>query len=213
MPLFIKENINGGILALWELTENPEVLTGMVKISPEDRDTYEKFTNNRRKKEWLATRVLLREALHVNSAISYKNSGRPYLEDSSYNIGISHSSGFVALLAHKEKTPGVDIENINRSIEKVAPKFMSQDELNSCLIKEDKYSREKLFVHWSAKEAVFKMVPHSGIEFSSRINILPFNLNNSAGEIKAVYKHDNKQETIPLSYRFIKDNLLVWGFY
>jgi phosphopantetheinyl transferase len=213
MPLFSKENINEGTLALWEITESPEELLLLLNLTHKETEKYKKFSNIRRKKEWLATRILLKEVISEPSTICYQKDGKPYLQNNPYNIGISHSAEFAVLYIHKEKTPGIDIENRDRSIEKIAPKFMSEAELKSCLINKDEYSKNKLFIHWSAKEAVFKMIPHQGIEFSTQIIVSPFNMNNQGGKIDAVYRHKEKQEVIPLSYRFIKNNLLVWGVY
>jgi phosphopantetheinyl transferase len=213
MPLFFKENIDRGTLALWQLKESVEELLNLIDLTQIEKEKYKKFTNDRRKKEWLATRVLLKEVVSKESTISYNKHGKPFLKDSDYNIGISHSSDFAALITCREKIPGIDIENINRIIEKIAPKFMSETELQACLNDNNKYSKKKLFIHWSAKEAVFKMIPHHGIEFSTQINIQPFNLDISGGGINTVYKHEGNEQIIPLSYRFIENNLLVWGLY
>lgn len=211
MPLYSKEKINGGILALWEVTESPEELLEQVTLSKDEKERFNKFLNMRRKKEWLATRILLKEVISGPLLICYGEDGKPFLKDSPYNIGISHSTEFVGIYVHKEKIPGIDIENINRQIEKIAPKFMSYTELQFCLSSKNEYSNEKLFIHWGAKEAVFKMIPDPGVDFATQIIILPFEINKPKGKLSAVYSNKQEHSTIPLSYRFIKNNLMVWG--
>lgn len=212
MPLFTNENIEDASLGLWEITETPEELRQIVTLTPAEEKEFKSFTNLRRQREWLATRALLQRMLDEPFEIRHLTDGKPVLQNTPYHISISHSSEYAAVLLHEEMQPGLDIENVSRSIDKVAPRFLSADELQNCLTN-DGYSNIKLFMHWCAKEAIFKMIPHQGIEFSTQIQIPAFEMTGSNGSFTGLFKGLFGTDHIDLNYRFVEDNLMVWGLY
>jgi phosphopantetheinyl transferase len=212
MPLFTAENIDDSLLGLWEITETPKELRQMVSLTPAEEKEFRTFTNSRRQREWLATRALLQKMLEESFEICHLMDGKPVLENTPYHISISHSTEYAAVLLHKKMQTGIDIENVSRSINKVAPRFLSAEELQNCLTN-DGYSNIKLFMHWCAKEAIFKMIPHQGVEFSTQIQIPAFEMTGSNGSFTGLFRGIFGTEHIDLNYRFIEDNLMVWGLY
>lgn len=212
MPLFTNENIDDALLGLWEITETPEELRQIVTLTAAEEREFGSFTNLRRQREWLAIRALLQQMLDEPFEIRHLADGKPVLKNTPYHISISHSTEYAAVLLDKELQPGLDIENVSRSIDKMAPRFLSAEELQSCLT-DDGYSNIKLFIHWCAKEAIFKMIPHQGVEFSTQIQIPPFEMTGSNGSFTGLFKGLFGTEHIDLNYRFIEDNLMVWGLF
>jgi phosphopantetheinyl transferase len=124
-----------------------------------------------RKREWLAVRVLLKEITGEEKRILYTGGGKPYLEDRSYYISISHTKNYVAVCLHTDHPVAIDIEQISPRAEKIRSRFMSETE-------EKKLSAVNPLVHtllhWSAKETLFKYLDENDIEFKSQLHIDAF---------------------------------------
>jgi len=210
MPLILHENIENGVIGLWKVSEDTETLLVMAKLSHPDATTYSGISAQHRKKEWLATRALLNELLGEPHLINYHSDGRPYLENLTDNISITHSTGYVAIQLHSAAVPGIDIELINRHVGKVASRFLSADELAACTVNTERSNR-KVLLHWCAKEAIFKMVPLNDIEFSTHIQILLGNSDNDTGTIAGIFNDKAGPVPITLKYKIVNEVLLVWG--
>ena len=88
-------------IAIWEITETLEELLQLSNtISTAD------FNTEKRKKEWLASRLLLND-INPNYSISYNAFGAPELNNGSF-ISISHSKGLVAIIISQRQV-GLDI--------------------------------------------------------------------------------------------------------
>jgi phosphopantetheinyl transferase len=124
-----------------------------------------------RQREWLSIRVLLKEMLGKETRIFYTDSGQPYLPDSLYRIGISHTKGFVALALDEKGPVGVDIECISERVERIRDRFMSVSETKKI---SQKQPLIHLLLHWSAKEALLKCMDEKAIDFRSQLHIHPF---------------------------------------
>ena len=74
----------------------------------------------------------------------------------------------MVIYLHPEEQPGIDIELITRNVAKAARRFLSAEELKDCMAG-DQLSNKDLMLRWCAKEAVFKMVPFSDVDFASQI--------------------------------------------
>jgi len=210
MPLILLKNIDDGVIGLWKISEELEELHQLAGLSPQDLNTYSGISALHRKKEWLATRALLNNLVTKYSPIKYHNDGRPYPETGQYNISISHTTGFVAVMVHEHLIPGIDIELTARQVGRVASRFLSPGEQEACSEKTG-FSNQRLLLHWCAKEAVFKMVPFSNIEFSTDIHISLNSPPPNSGIFKAVFNHKAGQIDILLEYLEESGVVLVWG--
>ena len=210
MPLILRENIENEVIGLWKISEATETLLTLAKLSFPDAITYSGISAEHRKKEWLATRVLLIELIGEPHLIKYHADGRPYLEHLPDHISITHSTGYVAIQLHSTAIPGIDIELINRQVGKVASRFLSPDELAACTVNAERSNR-RVLLHWCAKEAIFKMVPLSNIEFSTHIQILLGDSDFDSGTIAGIFNDKAGPVPINLKYKIVNDVLLVWG--
>lgn len=211
MPLILRKNIENGEIGLWKISEEIEALLLLAKLSVPDTITYSRISAPHRKKEWLATRALLNELKSEPHLIKYHNDGRPFLEDCLTNISISHSTGYIAIILHDTSIPGIDIELITRKVGRVASRFLSPEELATCNDNAE-LSNHRMLVHWCAKEAIFKMVPLSNIEFSTDIRI---SINDSTSDSDSFHgTFNDKSGPIPITlyHKLISEILIVWGW-
>ena len=211
MPLILNKHIENGEIGLWEISEEVDELLILAKLAAPDITTYSGISALHRKKEWLATRALLNELTGESTLIQYHNDGRPYLKTSQFNISISHSNGFVAILLHSLFMPGIDIELLNRQVGKVASRFLSPEELAACNGKAELSNHLKL-LHWCAKEAIFKMIALTNVEFSTDILIQINESTENNGSFSGIFNDKSSQITIPLSFMEESGVLLVWGW-
>jgi len=211
MAIIQTEKIENGLFGLWKITEEIEELLSMANLSTPDFETWSAIKAIQRKKEWLATRALLKELTNQRIQISYFPDGRPYLNGVSMNISISHTKGYAAILLHEKEIPGIDIELNSRSAEKVAHRIFSPEELESCK-ENDGYSNKKLLIHWCAKESIFKMVPEHNVSYLNQIHI---SLNEPVIEphsFPGTFQSESGPIPINLFYKSIEELILVWGW-
>lgn len=115
MPIIFKKNIEGGWLALWQITESEEALRKVVSAS--DIASCAAMRSPKRRIERLAWRALLRELLPGAGEVRYDD-GAPKI-DGGY-IGVSHCKGCAALIFRTERPCSIDIEPADRDVSRAA---------------------------------------------------------------------------------------------
>lgn len=156
MPLLFTQTLDGAALGVWSKQETAEQLLPMIDLCDSDKAVYEKIGNDRRRTEWLASRVLLKVLLNRNATIGHDADGKPYLVDDDEFISISHSKNMVTVMLAKSNL-GIDIEQISPRTTKVRHKFLTGNELDWC-----KTDIEHTLV-WTVKESAYKLIG-SGLE-------------------------------------------------
>lgn len=202
MP-FLKEIETGyGPLAVWSLTDSLTDLENLCQLNDKDRQTYLTFKAEKRKKEFLASRILIQKLLGRDACINYNAHGKPYL-DNKLHISISHSSDFVVVFVSKEKI-GIDVERKDRNIDKIATRFLHSEEQKE--IDQQKFSGIAKTIYWCAKEAIFKCTEDAGIQFNEDIRIDPFGLEEE-GRFTAKLKN---RHNYTLEYLNLQNNIVVY---
>jgi 4'-phosphopantetheinyl transferase len=210
MPLIFLKHIEQGRIGLWEISEELEELIQYAHLSESDKASYCEISALHRKKEWLAVRALLNKLYPQAPRINYHGDGRPHLETGEFQISISHTKGFVAVLLHKTASPGIDIELSSRDVERVASRFLSDQEMEACR-NGSQYANRMGLIHWCAKEAIFKMIPLSNIQFATDISIHLNDTTLDHGTFKGIFSTKSETHTIQLEYLEFKKVLIVWG--
>lgn len=205
MPLYKTITIPDGLIGVWLLTETSIDL--FPNFFPEELadPAFLNYTHEKRKVEWLATRVLIKQLIGPDFSITYSETGKPILNHARYkHLSISHSRDFAAVILHKNLNVGLDIENITRNYNPIEKRYLSEDEL----IQVNKKPRMQC-LYWCAKETIFKLVPDDGIEFRRQIHISPFNpeLEN---EFSARFIAKNRKLSYQLHFQTFSDHCLVW---
>jgi phosphopantetheinyl transferase len=206
MPFLKKIENQAGTIGIWKLSETSEKLLSEVQLSETEKKFYESIKNERRRKEFLAVRLLLKNLTGNHSEIEYEKSGRPRLKNSSKHISISHSAE-LAVFFISDKNGGIDVENTCRNIAPIAKRFLSKKELEDCENSANKQLTQTIY--WSAKEAIFKCTCEENIHFNNQIYIQPFDLNNEKnlyGELKI----GEQLFTFDLGYFMVENNVIVY---
>ncbi len=207
MGLIIKKQLSTGcMLGVWEICEDYETLRSFLNLEDSDTHALESFRNHERKLEFLSVRSLLTNMTHPSAKIIYNGTRKPSLRDKSFNISITHSHHLTSILLSRNKRVGVDMEYMTDRINKVAHKFISKDEY---IIEDKTLQLYHLYIHWCAKEALYKLCDKPNLIFRKNLFISPFQVNEK-GVIKGHLDTVLRKEDFDLHY-FKHDNyIIVW---
>lgn len=194
------------ILGVWKIEEDLQTLLNLVTFDEDDRKKYNTFSSNSRKLEFLSVRALLSELIGKDARILYNKNNKPFLKDGSRFISISHSHKLTAILLSTNEKVGIDLEYMSSNIAALAFKFLNRKEK---VTKELDARRYHLYLHWCAKEALYKICDKEGINFRKNITIEPFTVNTS-GEIKGQVHTDKINESFDLNYSKYDNYAIVW---
>lgn len=180
----------------------------LIKALPEERKPeFLSLKNEFRKKEILATKILIMELLGKEADIFYDKNGKPFLKNSNVHISLSHSGHYVAAISDKKNSTGIDIQKITLKIDRIKEKFLGKNELS--YVSAGKNIIDTLHVLWGAKECIYKEHGAGDIVFSQQIIIAPFDF-NGRGEIKGYLQLKNLEKQYALEYRKLNDYMLVY---
>jgi len=168
-------------LLVWELTENVETLKNQLNLMDSETTLFNKIVSEKRKLEFLGIRVALNKLIGKEIQIQYDDEGKPHLFDNSYQISVSHSNKWLAVIAHPTQKVGIDIECPTDKIKNLYTRFLSKTEQKELSGGED---IKQLLLAWSAKEALYKIIGKEAIDFANQLRIFPFQV-NSSGEMLA----------------------------
>lgn len=156
MPRLLQNiDIEGVDVGFWKLIESADDLYSMASAFVSDGEllVYQSFKNDRRRREWLATRILLNEMLGGYPGIDYDSNGAPHLKgDAHINISVSHADGLVAVSMSKKNHVGIDVERVTNRVLRIKDKFLTPDEYDI----NDPNLLQLLYIQWCAKEAMYK---------------------------------------------------------
>lgn len=165
------------------------------------------FSAEKRRQEWLAVRVLLKEMVGEEKEIAYLPSGKPYLKDGSMHVSFSHTVGYVAVALHPSAEVGVDIEQYGTRVRRVASRFIREDEKVSVASGDEVYA---LLLHWSAKETMFKLMDDEAVDFIDHLHILPFVL-QPKGSFEAREYRSGQERNFLIHYDTHPDYVLTFA--
>ena len=174
MPFYKKITSPHFEIALWRIEEDLSFFEAKFDAHPDIKNANQRL-------QWYATRHLANELLGGEVSILKDEHGKPFIENSSQQISLSHTMQFAAVMRSEQFNVGVDLEMVNAKVERIAHKFLREDELNA-IANEEKI--EKLILYWSAKEALYKLYGKGEIDFTTQLLIEPFQL-QTKGELKA----------------------------
>lgn len=194
------------ILGVWKIEEDLITLLDSVVLDNGDKKKYKVFASTSRKLEFLSVRALLAELLGKDARIVYNKNNKPFLKDGSRFISISHSYKLTAILLSTNEKVGIDLEHMSTNIGRIAFKFINRREK---ITKEQENRRYHLYLHWCAKEALYKICDKEGISIKKNITIEPFEVKES-GEIKGKVQTDKINETFDLFYTRYDNYAIVW---
>jgi phosphopantetheinyl transferase len=194
------------LLGVWKIEEDLAALSELVELDNEEKKRFNSFSSTSRKLEFLSVRALLAELLGKEARIVYNKNNKPFLKDGSRFISISHSHKLTAILLSTNEKVGIDLEYMSSNITAIALKFLNRKEK---VAKEQEKRKYHLYIHWCAKEALYKICDKEGISLRKNITIEPFDVMES-GEIKGQVKTDKINEKFELFYSKYDNYAIVW---
>jgi len=194
------------ILGVWKIEEDLDTLLSLVVLDNEEKKKYKSFSSNSRKLEFLSVRALLSDLVGKDARIVYNKNNKPFLKDGSRFISISHSHKLTAILLSTNEKVGIDLEYMSTNIAAIAFKFLNSKEK---VAKEAEVRRYHLYIHWCAKEALYKICDKEGISIRKNLTIEPFQVEDS-GEIKGHVRTKKLNETFDLYYSKYDNYAIVW---
>lgn len=209
MALYLtKELENEATIYVWHITETEEELLANTQVPDDELEELQFFKNEARRKERLATRALLNTIFDDERVyLGHHDNGRPYLQNMATEISISHTKDYVAIIVHKSEDQGIDIECLDRDFSAVEKKALSEDEIDDL---SDRKRSLQLAIYWCAKEAIFKRMSISGVDFAEQIEIERFTPHEE-GELEAVFTHkDGTEVDFELEYMIFDNHAMVW---
>jgi len=200
---YLNENT---VLGVWKIEEDINMLLDLVVLDNDDKKRFKGFASTSRKLEYLSVRALLAELLGKDARIAYNKNNKPFLKDGSRFISITHSHKLTAIITSVDEKVGIDLEYMSSNINAFAFKFLNRKEK---VTKNSDARKYHLYIHWCAKESLYKICDKEGINFRKDITIEPFELKES-GEIKGYVKTKKINESFDLFYSRYDNYSIVW---
>ncbi|MDR3326692.1 MAG: 4'-phosphopantetheinyl transferase superfamily protein [Prevotellaceae bacterium] len=194
------------LISFWKIEETLDEL--LDKLCRKDNLLVQisQFGSEKRRLEYVATRVLLKETLGEEKLIEHYPSGAPYITDNSFNISIAHTGEYVAIILNPTKKVGIDIEKIGDRAVRVKNRFLSQNELDFIVNSTEK---THLTLMWCAKETLYKIIDIEVIDFVTDLNIMPF-FPYISGTIEAKENCTRLKKNYTLTYRVEPEICCSW---
>ena len=166
-------SIDGAKLLIFEITESVDEL--FQKLDFVDITEYSELKSDKRRLEYLGVRIALKNLLGVEKHVCYNKEGKPFFLDNSYELSISHSGRWIAVMAHYINQVGIDIEVPTDKVGKLYKRFLNETEQKEL---SDGKNPSQLLIAWSAKEALYKIIGQQAVDFANQLHIFPFEMNN-----------------------------------
>ena len=210
MALYLlKELDNNAKVAVWQITETEEELRVLSSTPSDEMEEISFIKSESLRKQRLAVRALLNELFEDKVYLAHHDNGKPYIENNSINISITHTEKYVAVILDRDDEVGIDIESLDRDFSVVEKKALSEDEIDD--LEDDREEKnEQLAIYWCAKEAVYKKLSQYKVDFAEQIEIDSFRPKGE-GELEATFIHkDGYEEQFDLEYITFDRHVLVW---
>lgn len=209
MPLFKKIIEENYTLVVWRLTEEEEDFVPDLEKFSADPDKLNEIHFPQRRKEWLASRFIgWQTAIEIQGrceGIWSDSHNKPHFKNSDLQISISHASPYIAVLVHKTRSCGVDIEEKKEKLERLAPKFLTEKEL-----KLSDHNIDKLALAWGAKEAIYKLYGRKQLIFKENIFLPELNAEWEYGAMKSILRVNNAETNIAMRFEQFNNHILVY---
>ncbi len=166
MAIILHEKLYpAGEIGVWEIEDHTIQLFEQLELTDAEREEVSSMSE-RRKKEWISARWLIHKLSGRSKRLKcIKDAyGKPYLEDHSFQISISHSQDKVAVIASPFNV-GIDIQERVEKMERLSIKF--QHPTIEC------WAQSLLDKHilWGAKESMYKAWGKKGIDFKDQMQV------------------------------------------
>lgn len=177
-------------LGLWHITENVSELP-----CPAFLDLSGIHSEMRKKEQLVSYQLLQAMTGRVDMEIKHDAAGRPLIED--YQISLSHTRGWAAMILSKHHRVGVDVEYMSDRVNKVVDRFIRSDEERDGL--------EKRLVNWCAKEALYKLRSTEDLQYFD-MRLHHFSLSDDC----VVADDMRRGDTVSIHFECTSNYVLTW---
>ncbi len=202
--LIYKEKNCNYTWGIWKMEEDPELLLSQLINKLDLEDFMQSTTSPARILERIAVRVLLKTLLNEEKTINYYSNGKPYLEDRSINISISHTKDYVAVILSNSPLLGIDIEYTSERVKRIRSRFISDLEYI-----DPKNEVSHLLLHWSGKETMYKALSREKINLKDNFHIKRF-IPQLKGSFEASETFTEKNHQFKIQYIVTDDYIVTY---
>ena len=161
--IFHKKILNTHIY-VWKITSSYEDQIKNPLLNTAELISVNELKNEKRKKEFLSSRIALKKIFNKDLELKHHTSGKPFIKEAKY-LSISHSSNFLAL-AYGDENIGIDIEKPQNRMVKLIPRVLSEIELMEF---KKEPSIDLACKLWGAKEAILKYLGDRNLNYKEEI--------------------------------------------
>ncbi|MFN3850742.1 MAG: 4'-phosphopantetheinyl transferase family protein [Spirosomataceae bacterium] len=178
MPIFkYKKYENEVHLAVWQITESHDELLSLLPSTILTDAELASIAHPQKQVEFFCSRLcisyLAKQIGFRYLGIKKDEYGKPFLVGSDWQMSLTHTTKFVAVVMHPTKSLGIDLEKPNPKLLKIGNRLFSDNEMDFV-----GYDLDKLCMLWSAKEALYKLYGKRGIFFRENLFVDEFDLKN-----------------------------------
>ena len=163
--IFHKKILNTYIY-VWKITSSYEDLIKNPLLNSAELISAKELKNEKRKKEFLSSRIALKRIFKKELELKYQKSGKPFIKEAKH-LSISHSYDFLAV-AFGEENIGIDIEKPQNRMIRFMQKILSEIEFIEF---KKKPSIDLACKLWGAKEAILKYVGDKNLNYKEDIKV------------------------------------------
>lgn len=206
MPLIHRIGSDFGLL-IWRMEETT---VSLQKFLPEKNysELEKEFKHPARLRQKLVVQILLNEmGLATDPHITYLASGQPVPGNFGGYLSISHSKNHVGLMYHPNHSCGLDLEEPQDRLLRIADRFLNRVE--------EEWIRAATRLHdlclvWSAKEAVFKAMGGGGIIFKEQLAVeAPVRSEDGSGTCQVMFSDKDRRKLFEIHYKYLDGVMLV----
>lgn len=170
--------------------------------------TIENITAHAPSNQSLTARLVVNSLLGNDIEITKDETGKPIAKNAKHHISLSHSKTLAAAIVSEQHQVGIDIETIHPRIERIAHKFLTEEELEA--ITTNKI--ETLLLYWSAKEALYKLYAKKQLEFTTQLIVQPFQLQQSGVLKGSIIVPDEPKifTDLDIHYEFLEGHVMAY---
>lgn len=188
--------------------DEPMLRAGLVLTAPEEAELAG-VRHPAQRVEWLACRVAIRqlaEAQGITYAGLWKDRfGKPHLIGTNWHISLSHTGGWAAVVLHRLRPVGIDVEPIREQFGRVVPRVLSEGEIAHAAGQPG-----RLAVYWCAKEALYKLYGKRELSFREHLHVEPFV--DGAAQLVGHVRLPDQEEHLTLQCFWIGPGLLTVAY-
>lgn len=209
MPLIFNYNsdLHNTKIGVWENTENDDFFVKSLNLDLKTLNYLNDLREHRRK-EWLCSRFLVKTLSESSPCNMIKDTyGKPFIENNSCHISISHSKNRVAAII-SDVLVGIDIQKTEDKIARIHKKFISEQEI----LHLDKHNLDHSYhIFWGAKESMYKAWGKRELDFKKHMHLYPFNYFKKDLELSGFVKKANYHFDFNIYTDKIDDYYLVYA--